>query len=190
MAPTQRKPVTAASKRPPNDVSLHRPAVYRRAGPCECIRGDQVHRALPDQTEAVSPPRIGRKRYYEGAMSPQISIDREAVSAFCRRYHIGRLALFGSVLRDDFGPHSDIDVLVEFQPGHVPGLDFVAIERVLAAAKRPARRYGYAKVPQRTNSRSSFEKRRTSVREQDLVAKVMKRCVRILPVFSWPARVC
>jgi len=62
-------------------------------------------------------------------MSPHISIDREAVSAFCRRYHIGRLALFGSVLRDDFGPDSDVDVLVEFESGHVPGLDFVAIER-------------------------------------------------------------
>jgi hypothetical protein len=67
-----------------------------------------------------------------GAMSPQISIDRNAVSAFCRRHHIARLALFGSVLRDDFGPESDIDVLVEFQPGHVPGLKFVSIERELS----------------------------------------------------------
>ena len=40
--------------------------------------------------------------------------------------------MFGSVLRDDFRPDSDIDVLVEFQPGHVPGLDFVAIERELS----------------------------------------------------------
>jgi predicted nucleotidyltransferase len=63
------------------------------------------------------------------AVSPHISIDRDAVSAFCRRHHIRRLALFGSVLRDDFRPDSDIDVLVEFQPGHVPGLDFVRIER-------------------------------------------------------------
>ena len=38
----------------------------------------------------------------------------------CRRRHIRRLALFGSVLREDFGPASDIDVLVEFEPGHVP----------------------------------------------------------------------
>lgn len=62
-------------------------------------------------------------------MSPHLSIDREAVSAFCRRHHIARLALFGSVLRDDFGPESDVDVLVEFQAGHVPGLGFVGIER-------------------------------------------------------------
>ena len=65
----------------------------------------------------------------EEAVSPHISIDRDAVSAFCRRHHIRRLALFGSVLRDDFRTDSDIDVLVEFQPGHVPGLDFVTIER-------------------------------------------------------------
>jgi len=62
-------------------------------------------------------------------MSPRITIDHDAVSAFCRRHHITRLALFGSVLRDDFGPDSDVDVLVEFQAGHVPGLNFVSIER-------------------------------------------------------------
>ena len=62
-------------------------------------------------------------------MSPRISIDRDAVSAFCRRHHTARLALFGSVLRDDFAADSDVDVLVEFQPGHVPGLDFMTIER-------------------------------------------------------------
>jgi hypothetical protein len=62
-------------------------------------------------------------------MSPHLSIDREAVSAFCLRHHIARLALFGSVLRDDFGADSDVDVLVEFLPGHVPGLRFVTIER-------------------------------------------------------------
>ena len=62
-------------------------------------------------------------------MSPHVSIDRDAVSAFCQRHHITRLALFGSVLRDDFGPDSDVDVLVEFQAGHVPGFNFVSIER-------------------------------------------------------------
>jgi predicted nucleotidyltransferase len=62
-------------------------------------------------------------------MSPHVSIDRDAVLAFCQRHHIARLALFGSVLRDDFGPDSDVDVLVEFQAGHVPGFNFVSIER-------------------------------------------------------------
>jgi len=46
---------------------------------------------------------------------------RDEVAAFCRRHHICKLSLFGSVLRDDYGPKSDIDVLVEFEPGHVPG---------------------------------------------------------------------
>jgi uncharacterized protein len=62
-------------------------------------------------------------------MSRHTSIDRDAVSVFCRRPHITRLALFGSVLRDDFGPDTDVDVLVEFQAGHVPGFNFVSIER-------------------------------------------------------------
>ena len=65
-------------------------------------------------------------------MRARIDIDRDALSAFCRRYHIARLALFGSVLRDDFRPESDVDVLVEFLAGHVPGLDFVKIERELS----------------------------------------------------------
>jgi uncharacterized protein len=68
-----------------------------------------------------------------GNMNRHIEIDRGAVSEFCRRHHIMRLALFGSVLRDDFRPDSDVDVLVEFQAGHVPGLDFIAIERELSS---------------------------------------------------------
>ncbi|PYV17444.1 MAG: nucleotidyltransferase [Acidobacteria bacterium] len=47
--------------------------------------------------------------------------DKEKIAEFCRHRHIRRLALFGSVLRDDFGPESDIDILVEFERGHVPG---------------------------------------------------------------------
>lgn len=65
-------------------------------------------------------------------MNSHISIDREAVASFCRRHYMTRLALFGSVLREDFGPDSDIDVLVEFQPDHVPGLNFIAMERELS----------------------------------------------------------
>jgi predicted nucleotidyltransferase len=49
------------------------------------------------------------------------SIPRNEIAAFCVRHHISRLALFGSVLRDDFGTASDIDVLVEFEPGRTPG---------------------------------------------------------------------
>jgi hypothetical protein len=55
-------------------------------------------------------------------MPVHINIDKENIAAFCRKNHICRLALFGSVLRDDFGPDSDVDVLVQFEPEHVPGL--------------------------------------------------------------------
>lgn len=65
-------------------------------------------------------------------MSPRISIDRETLAEFCQKYYIKRLSIFGSALRDDFRPDSDVDVLVEFQLGHVPGLDFIAIERELS----------------------------------------------------------
>ena len=66
-------------------------------------------------------------------MAPQMPIDREKIAEFCRRRHIRKLSLFGSVLRDDFTPDSDVDVLVEFEPGHVPGLRFFAMERELSA---------------------------------------------------------
>jgi predicted nucleotidyltransferase len=62
----------------------------------------------------------------------QIDIDREALAAFCRSHHVRRLALFGSVLRDDFAPGSDVDVLVEFEPGRVPGLAFFSMEQELS----------------------------------------------------------
>ena len=51
-----------------------------------------------------------------------IEIPRQAIARFCQRHHIRRLALFGSILRDDWGPDSDIDVLVEFEAGRVPGM--------------------------------------------------------------------
>jgi len=59
-------------------------------------------------------------------------LDREEIAEFCRRHHIRRLALFGSVLRDDFGPHSDVDVLVEFEHGARIGWDFIIIQDELA----------------------------------------------------------
>lgn len=50
-----------------------------------------------------------------------IEVFREKIADFCQHWHITKLSLFGSVLRDDFRPDSDIDVLVEFQPEHIPG---------------------------------------------------------------------
>lgn len=64
----------------------------------------------------------------------RMQADKDRIAEFCRRYHIRRLALFGSVLRDDFGPQSDVDVLVEFDQAHVPGLIRLArMERELSA---------------------------------------------------------
>lgn len=54
-------------------------------------------------------------------MSVQIQLPQAEIEAFCRRHQIRQLSLFGSVLRDDFGPDSDIDVLVEFLPERVIG---------------------------------------------------------------------
>ncbi len=63
-----------------------------------------------------------------------IQLPKEKLAEFCRRHHIRRLALFGSALHGDLGPESDIDFLVEFEPGHVPGLFGVArMERELSA---------------------------------------------------------
>ena len=61
-----------------------------------------------------------------------VDLDKERLAEFCQRHHIRKLALFGSVLRDDFTPESDIDILVEFEPGHVPGLAFFAMEDELS----------------------------------------------------------
>jgi predicted nucleotidyltransferase len=62
----------------------------------------------------------------------QILIDQGRIASFCRKHHIARLALFGSALRQDFRPDSDVDVLVEFGPGHLPGLAFFAMEEELS----------------------------------------------------------
>ena len=52
----------------------------------------------------------------------RINLPQSELINFCQRYHIRKLAIFGSVLRDDFGPDSDVDFLVEFEPEHIPGL--------------------------------------------------------------------
>jgi predicted nucleotidyltransferase len=66
-------------------------------------------------------------------MSVRISIPRGEIAAFCRRNHIRKLSLFGSVLRDNFGPESDVDMLVEFEPGaRISLFDMAALEIELA----------------------------------------------------------
>lgn len=66
-------------------------------------------------------------------MSPRLPIPRRKLASFCRRWKVGQLSLFGSVLSDAFRPDSDVDVLVEFDPGHVPGfLRLARMERELS----------------------------------------------------------
>ena len=65
-------------------------------------------------------------------MNVRIDIPDKKIVEFCRRHHIRRLALFGSVLRDDFTPDSDVDILVEFEPGRTPGLEFFTIQDELS----------------------------------------------------------
>jgi predicted nucleotidyltransferase len=63
----------------------------------------------------------------------KIHISKNTIAEFCGRHHISRLALFGSVLRNDFSPNSDVDVLVEFEPGYVPGFAFLTMQEELSA---------------------------------------------------------
>ncbi|MBI4288748.1 MAG: nucleotidyltransferase domain-containing protein [Chloroflexi bacterium] len=83
---------------------------------------------------------VGRSSSPPSALSPssadagayRIAIPRRKLASFCRRHHIRRLSLFGSVLPEDLRPDSDVDVLVEFEPGHTPGFAIVSIEEELA----------------------------------------------------------
>jgi predicted nucleotidyltransferase len=62
----------------------------------------------------------------------KINLPKQKVADFCRRHHVRKLAVFGSALREDFRPDSDLDVLVEFEPGHTPGLAFFGMEQELS----------------------------------------------------------
>jgi uncharacterized protein len=64
----------------------------------------------------------------------QIELDKRQIASFCRQRHIRRLAVFGSALRPDFMPDSEVDILVEFDPEHIPGLFGIArMEREFSA---------------------------------------------------------
>ena len=54
-------------------------------------------------------------------MNKKFSLKKEKLAEFCKKYHIKRLAIFGSVLRNDYSPESDVDVLVDFEPDRTPG---------------------------------------------------------------------
>ena len=61
-------------------------------------------------------------------VTKRVDLPPQEIAELCQRHHVHRLALFGSVLRDDFGPDSDVDLLVEFEPGKTPGLAFFGME--------------------------------------------------------------
>ncbi len=69
---------------------------------------------------------------YNQFMSYTKFLSHGQLKQFCQTHHIRRLSFFGSVLREDFTPQSDIDVLVEFEPGHAPGFDFFLMQEELS----------------------------------------------------------
>lgn len=85
-----------------------------------------------DYTESVSAGANVKRSLGERTMSKNIVVPRDKIADFCRQHHIRKLALFGSVLRDDFRPDSDIDVLVEFELGYTPGFAFFSMEHELS----------------------------------------------------------
>jgi predicted nucleotidyltransferase len=75
----------------------------------------------------------GELHYHGGMeMALPVHIPMEELTRLCRAYHVRRLAFFGSVLRDDFGPNSDVDMLIEFEPGQTPGLAFFRLQSELS----------------------------------------------------------
>jgi hypothetical protein len=65
-------------------------------------------------------------------MSSKVSVDQLLLAEFCRQNGVRRLAVFGSALRGDFRPDSDVDVLIEFEPGRTPGLRFFGMQEELS----------------------------------------------------------
>ncbi|MBN1443551.1 MAG: nucleotidyltransferase family protein [Planctomycetes bacterium] len=96
-------------------------------------------------------------------MNASISISHGPLEAFCRGHGIRRLAVFGSALRDDFRPDSDVDVLVEFEADRIPGLLGMArLERELSPL------FGGRKVDLRTPEDLSRYFRRRVVEEAEV----------------------
>ena len=65
-------------------------------------------------------------------MNKNLVIPKDKIADFCKRHHIRRLAVFGSALSEDFAPDSDVDILVEFQKGFVPGFSFFDVQDELS----------------------------------------------------------
>ncbi len=65
-------------------------------------------------------------------INKKLTIPKDKIRDFCRCHHIYRLSVFGSALRDDFSPDSDVDILVEFEKAHVPGFAFFDMQAELS----------------------------------------------------------
>jgi len=109
------------------------------------VRGRQVYYSANDKCPifdelksivgkilAVAPALSAEEGSGDEVVARRFRVPKERLADYCRRHHIKKLSLFGSVLRRDFQPDSDIDVLVEFEPGHVPGFAIIDIEAELS----------------------------------------------------------
>jgi predicted nucleotidyltransferase len=84
--------------------------------------------AAATSQDTTTPPSAVRRRL----LHARVRVDTERLAELCRRYGVRRLAFFGSVLRYDFTPESDLDVLVEYLPGVKTGLAFIGLENDLS----------------------------------------------------------
>ncbi len=138
------------------DEEVHLRELARRSGYSLAAVRQELTRL--GEMELVTPRRSGNRLYYranrshplfaeiqalvaktavpvgsQGGGRVRIPVDDTRLAEFCRRNHIRKLSFFGSVLRDDFTPQSDVDVLVEFEEGHTPGLAFFSMQDELSA---------------------------------------------------------
>lgn len=96
----------------------------------------------------------------DAALSPRVPASPAAIADFCKRWQVAELALFGSVLRDDYNSNSDIDVLVEFAPDGVPGIEFVTMAEELSRLLRR---------PVDLLTRSAVERSRNHIRRREIL---------------------
>jgi predicted nucleotidyltransferase len=90
--------------------------------------------------------------------TPRLGLPYEAIADFCRRWGIARLELFGSVLREDFGPHSDVDFLYSFTPGVRVGWEFATLcDELEAIIGRPVDMVSRTAVERSANPRRKSE---------------------------------
>jgi predicted nucleotidyltransferase/predicted transcriptional regulator len=117
---------TSAEPRRPGQVAESAAGAHRTALSDEALLAELRNRLAARATAHPESEPLDPHR-------PRVGFDRDHLAAVCRRHHVAKLALFGSVLTDEFSPASDVDVLVEFEPGHTPGLAIADLEDELSA---------------------------------------------------------